>query len=99
MIKKVGDQGTFKTNLDAFVAAGHVSVGQQKMFASTLEVGHAAMHRGYVPGVDALVACLDATEHVVQSLYVFPAQSVALKKAVPKRRRNPKSTKKKSFDP
>jgi hypothetical protein len=93
MIKKVGDNGTFKANLDAFVSAGHVSRGQKTMFESTLEVGHAAMHRGFVPSAHAIVACLDATEHVVQSLYVFPSQSAALRKAIPKRKKTSKISK------
>jgi hypothetical protein len=96
MIKKVGDQGTFKQNLDAFADAGHVSRTQRDMFESTLEVGHAVMHRGFVPSSDGLVACLDATEHVVQSLYVFPSQSAALRKAVPRRKKRRKVAKKTS---
>jgi hypothetical protein len=91
MVKKVGERGTFRENLDAFVLAGHVSLGQRTMFETTLEVGHAAMHRGFVPSAEALVACLDATEHVVQSLYVFPSQSAALRRGVPKRKQRRKS--------
>lgn len=94
MIKTVGEQGTFTANLEAFVSAGHVSRGQKQMFESTLEVGHAAMHRGFVPSAEAVVACLDATEHVVQSLYVFPAQSAELRKAIPKRKKLRKVSKK-----
>jgi hypothetical protein len=94
MTKKVGDKGTFAANLDAFVSAGYVSRGQKEMFESTLELGHAAMHRGFVPTAAALVACLDATEHVVQSLYVFPTQSAALRKAIPKRKKTRKGSKK-----
>jgi Domain of unknown function (DUF4145) len=94
MIKTVGDQGTFVANLTAFVSAGHVSRGQKEMFESTLELGHAAIHRGFVPTAEALVACLDATEHVVQSLYVFPSQSAALRKAIPKRKKTGKLLKK-----
>jgi hypothetical protein len=94
MIKKVGDKGTFATNLDAFVSAGHVSRGQKEMFESTLELGHAAMHRGFVPTAAVPVACLDATEHVVQSLSVFPTQSAELRKAIPKRKKTRKVSKK-----
>jgi len=93
MIKKVGDKGTFAANLDAFVGAGHVSRGQKEMFETTLELGHAAMHRGFIPNAEALVACLDATEHVVQSLFVFPSQSAALRKAIPKRKKTRKGSK------
>lgn len=91
MIEKIGDQGTFAANLKAFAIAGHVSRGQLELLESTLEVGHAVMHRRFVPGDEALIACLDATEHVVQSIYVFPTQSVSLRKAVPKRKARGKS--------
>ena len=94
MIKTVGDYGTFDNNLNAFVQAGHVSQGQKEMFQSTLEVGHAAMHRGFMPNVDALVACMDATEHVIQSLFVFPAQSAALNKSIPKRKKRKSASRK-----
>lgn len=99
MIKTVGDNGTFAANLDAFVSAGHVSRGQKEMFESTLELGHAAMHRGFVPSGAAVVACLDATEHVVQSLYVFPARSAELRKSIPKRKKTRKVSKKSRSSP
>ena len=99
MIKKVGDHGTFKANLETFAAAGHVSLGQKAILAGTLEVGHAVMHRGFVPKSDALVACLDATEHIVQSLYVFPSQTASLKKVVPKRKNRRKPSNKHRVKP
>ena len=85
MVKTVGDKGRFAENLKALGSAGHVSRGQYELLESTLEIGHAAMHRNFVPPDEALVACMDVTEHVIQSIYVFPRLSASLKKNVPKR--------------
>lgn len=86
MIEKIGDQGTFAKNLQAFAIAGHVSRGQFELLESTLEIGHATMHRGFVPDDAALVACLDVSESVVQAIYVFPSVSESLRSVVPPRR-------------
>lgn len=87
MINKVRDQGTFGENLKAFEARGFISAAQRKMLDAALDAGHAAMHRRYVPKDDALIACMDVAEHVVQSVYVLPATTKSLKSAVPKRRK------------
>jgi hypothetical protein len=49
MVTKCGDRGTFNKNLDAFQTDGYVSPVQRERLETVLEVGHAAIHRGYKP--------------------------------------------------
>jgi hypothetical protein len=49
MVEKIGDRGTFKANIDAFQAAGHIGQMQRTLVNSVLDVGGATIHRGYAP--------------------------------------------------
>lgn len=85
MIDSVGDNGSFAANLQLFSNAGHVSAKHRDLLLSTLEIGHATIHRGYAPDDRALIACLEVTEHVVQGVYILPGVSTALTSGVPPR--------------
>lgn len=87
MIASVGDRGSFEKNLDAFEAEGHVSHRQRTTLEGTLEVGHATMHRGYVPSARAIGICLDVAEHLLAAMYVLPEASGGLRRQLPKRKR------------
>jgi Domain of unknown function (DUF4145) len=90
MISKVGDQGTFKKNVDEFAARGFVASTQSVFLTKTLNIGDAAMHRGHRPDFDKLVTCMDVMENVLQSVYVLPPLAQKLGKGVPKRKRKGK---------
>jgi hypothetical protein len=49
MIHKVGDNGSFAKNLDAFQQAGYVSLVQRDALNDILDAGHATIHRAYEP--------------------------------------------------
>jgi hypothetical protein len=49
MIEKVGERNNFKLLVDAFQNAGYLSLRQAGTLDSILEVGHAAIHRGWEP--------------------------------------------------
>jgi hypothetical protein len=85
MISKVGDKGSFTKNIHAFEDAGHVSGIQRKHLEAILDVGHAAIHRGYSPTQGDLITLTDLTEVIVQTMYLHGDQVEALKKRVPSR--------------
>lgn len=70
MIDKTGDHGSFSSNLAEFEAAGFVSEHQRKIIESVLEIGHATIHRGYVPHKNHVGLLMDITESIIESIYV-----------------------------
>ncbi|MBV9554775.1 MAG: DUF4145 domain-containing protein [Alphaproteobacteria bacterium] len=70
MIDKVGDQGNFKKNLDAFHKAGYLSVRQYQIVDNILEAGHAAAHRGWTPSVEDIQTLLGITESTIESSHL-----------------------------
>jgi len=85
VIEKVGDQGTFKKNLDKFKEEGFISESERILVDTTLEVGHASTHRNYRPHVNVLISCLDISEALINRLYIWPLQAKSIDKAIPKR--------------
>jgi hypothetical protein len=85
MIEQVGDLQSFGKNLREFQNRGFVSTQQKSFLESTLEVGHASIHRDYVPIWDDLTVALDITETVLALVYVHGPQADALKRRVPPR--------------
>lgn len=85
MIKKVGDQGSFAKNLDAFGAHGLISLSQEDILNAVLEAGHAAMHRSYSPTTEDLHTCMDIAESIVESIYIHPDMANKLKGKIPPR--------------
>ena len=85
MIMKVGDIGGFDKKLDAFEQAGLISPVQHDAMRTTLDVGDAAMHRGFIPSRDQLNTCLDIVEGVMSVIYLHLKEADEIKKAVPRR--------------
>jgi hypothetical protein len=87
MIARVGDRGSFGTNLAAFRDAGLVSTHQSLMLERLLEAGHAAMHRMYNPSSRDLTAIVDITEVLVEAVYIHPSRLDEVSSRIPARRR------------
>ncbi|MGC2413803.1 MAG: DUF4145 domain-containing protein [Stellaceae bacterium] len=51
IIAKVGDQESFKKNLEKFMECGYASINQRDALDAVYEAGSAAMHRGFKPSV------------------------------------------------
>jgi hypothetical protein len=85
MIDRVGDHDSFGANLAEFQKQGYISPRQKTILDSTLELGHASIHRGYIPSRDDIVHALDITETLIQTIYVSHEQAAALKKKIPTR--------------
>ena len=84
MIHKVGDQGSFKANIDAFEKNGFISNVQRKILEPVLEVGHATMHRSYKPSTSAVGNLMDITESIIESVYINGRRLEQLPKLVRK---------------
>jgi len=87
MVDKIGDKGGFAKNVAALAAAGHIGEKQKGRILAVLDVGSAAMHRGYAPRVEDVVPLLNLTENLVESIYVHDDQIDAVTKKVPQRPR------------
>jgi len=85
MVSKAGDKGSFVQNLTEFEKLGYVSRIQRERLEAILEVGHAAIHRTYVPTKKDVITLVDLTEHIVETVYLHEAKIDALKKRVPSR--------------
>lgn len=85
MISKAGDQGTFAKNLAEFESLGYVSRIQRERLEAILEVGHATIHRTFIPSTKDVITLVDLTEHIVETVYLHEAKVDELKKRVPPR--------------
>jgi hypothetical protein len=85
MIDKVGDKGTFKAGLAAFLATGHISTRHADSLVSVLDAGHAAIHRGWLPSQRDVAILLDVMESVVESVYLHEVGAQELAQRVPQR--------------
>jgi len=85
MIDKVGDHGTFGSNLNAFEEKGFVSKSQRAILESVLEAGHATIHRAFSPSPGELVALIDITENVIESIYLNELRVAKVAGKVPPR--------------
>jgi len=65
MIFKIGDLPTFDKKLDEFQKQGYISLIQRDSMRATLDVGDAAMHRGFRPTEQELSIALDVVEGVL----------------------------------
>jgi hypothetical protein len=92
MVMNVGDIGGFDKKLDAFQAGGFISAIQRGAMRATLDVGDAAMHRGFKPSEDDLSTALDIVEGVMAAIYAHRQAAEQLAGRVPPRAsRSPKS--------
>ena len=76
---------TNKNNLDKFQESGYLSLRQREDIQPILEVGHAAIHRGYHPNEDDVLTVVEVTESLVETVYIHPTKTSKLGKRVPKR--------------
>lgn len=89
MLEKVGDQGSFGKNLDAFEGQGFISKSQRTVLEPVLEAGHATIHRSYKPSYIDLVALIDITENIIESIYINQRRASEIAERVPPRVRKP----------
>ncbi|WP_260293668.1 DUF4145 domain-containing protein [Sedimenticola hydrogenitrophicus] len=85
MIDKIGDQGSFTKNLKAFEIEGYISKIQLEILDKALELGHASIHRGFVPNNGQVVFSLDLTETIVHHLYLLKESASLAVKDIPPR--------------
>lgn len=85
MIDKVADNGSFSENLTRFYSRGFISDIQRQALQAALELGHASIHRGYVPDRFQLQTALDITENLVHLLYVLESHAKVGFHNLPKR--------------
>jgi hypothetical protein len=69
----------------------HVGLHQKEIIETTLEVGHASIHRNYNPTRQDVTQVLDIAENIIQSIYVSTEQAKALKKRIPPRPKRKKT--------
>ena len=89
MIGKVGDQGSFIANLDAFSEKGYISLVQRDAMSDILDAGHAAMHRDYKPAIPDLNVALDITEGIFSAIFVHGEKARGVARRVPPRTPKP----------
>jgi hypothetical protein len=87
MIEKVGDQQSFKANIDALQKAGYLSLRQAVGLDSILEAGHAAVHRQWEPTPGDIYAVLETANTLIESVYLHEDRVRYLDKNAPKRPR------------
>jgi hypothetical protein len=85
MVSKTGDQGVFQKNVDAFQAAGYLSVLQSHTVGVILDAGHATIHRGWKPTDADVSAIMDITESVIETTYLHQPGAEKLQTNVPPR--------------
>lgn len=85
MVDKVGDKGTFNKNVAAFAEEGHIAKKQVPRINAVLDAGSAAIHRGYAPSTEDVIAMVNLTENLVESLYFHDEQINAVASRVPPR--------------
>ena len=92
IVETVGDQGTFKENLNKFQESGYISSLQRNAIERVLEVGHAAIHRSHKPTQQDVFSMLDILENLMQALYVNTPIAKAMS-VTPPRKTTSKSAK------
>ena len=85
MVSKVGDLGSFENQLDAFQSGGFISFVQRDAMRATLEIGHAAMHRAYLPSAADLQVALDVVEGIMAPIYHHHSATEKMVERVPPR--------------
>ena len=86
MVDKVGDHGTFKKNLAEFQAKGFISTLQLGILEAALELGHASIHREFIPDFNQLEVALDIMENLVHELYLLEDRAKVTVKNLPQRK-------------
>lgn len=88
MIEQIGgDKGGLGNNITAFLAAGFVAPRDHQQFREkVIEVGNAAMHRGYSPRESDVATLLDIVEAMIATIYVHPRRAQQVGADMPARR-------------
>jgi hypothetical protein len=86
MIAKVGDQGSFRANLTAFLEGGFIAKNQRTAIEHILESGHAAIHRGYQPIEEDLNTALNIVEAITETIFFHEQEAKEVAARVPPRR-------------
>ena len=89
MIQKVGDNGLFVKNLDAFQQAGYISLVQRDALNDILDAGHATIHRAYQPKAKDIQVALDITEGIMAAIFVHADAAKKVSTRVPARPKKP----------
>lgn len=82
MTSKIGDSGSFKKNLAKLQSEGYISKIQHDSMSYILEAGHAAIHRAHVPDLGEIIAALEITEGLIETIYINPEKSKWVSKNV-----------------
>lgn len=85
MVDKVGDQGSFSDNLDAFVNGGFMLPATRDALEAALENGGATIHRGYEPNAAEIDVLLIEVESVLTLVYLNDKHITKLTARVPPR--------------
>lgn len=85
MLEKVGDTGGFKQKLNDLVKLGVLSQQNREYLSAALEAGNAAAHRGHAARPDEVDHVMDIVENLLQTVYVLPRASSALRAMIPPR--------------
>lgn len=85
IVQKCGDQGNFKANVNEFATRGFMPAKLKEAVLEALDVGSAAIHRGYKPDLEAVSDVFGIVETILHTTYVIPAASDRLKRTTPKR--------------
>lgn len=67
MVQQVGDVGTFAQKLDALEKSGLIGRTNRQTLSAALDVGHAAIHRGFSPDGPTTSLVMDVIEHLLQA--------------------------------
>lgn len=93
MIENVGDHGSFKATVREFVRMGYLPTRSRKTVLDVLDVGSAAIHRGYKPPLEKLAKVFEIVENVVHTVCVVPKLGKDLTKGVPRPKRKARKKK------
>ena len=85
MNQNCGDQGTFKANVDEFVSRGFMPENLKETILEALDVGSAAIHRGYKPDLKAISDVFEIVESILHGVCILPVAGDRLRRTTPKR--------------
>jgi len=89
VIKKVGDQGSFRTRLEEFSNKGYATLAYAEHIHSVFDTGSAAIHRGHIPNQDDVKTCIEVIMHFLKGIYDFEQKINSLKNNTPRRNPSP----------
>lgn len=85
IIDKCGDEGTFRKNVSQFKKEGYLPQANCDAVIAALDVGSAAIHRGYKPDLEAIVDVFEIVESVIHSVYIVPNAGARRSETTPRR--------------